>query len=270
MTLFYTPLRSYHQLPKHILSLEPFLYVYLWNGSFPLWLVTRIMRWWRPWMMPLSIAWRSDKSDGMHFGLMVWPKTTSSNSICWENPLDDVAPAEHTKNTNNTSGLWDVFTVWDALPIVISDVWFEAEPYTATGYCDICWWHYLTSSPAPISKGVVPFAFPTICLWSYFHTHLNTSSNSFGLSSSSKKNHVFGINLHLGNMKKNSGRYRGLGGRSADGLLRSRRYLWGNEKAMVSWCLLLVIEDWWLLLVVVVVVDGSERCDFWTKTSKIC
>ena len=25
MTLFYTPLRSYHQLRKHILSLEPFL-----------------------------------------------------------------------------------------------------------------------------------------------------------------------------------------------------------------------------------------------------
>lgn len=41
--------------------------------------------------------------------------------------LDDVAPAEHTKNTNNTSGLWDVFTVWDALRIVISDVWFEAD-----------------------------------------------------------------------------------------------------------------------------------------------
>ena len=41
--------------------------------------------------------------------------------------LDDVAPAEHTKNTNNTSGLWDVFAVWDALRIVISDVWFEAD-----------------------------------------------------------------------------------------------------------------------------------------------
>ena len=48
-------------------------------------------------------------------------------------------------------------------------------------------------------------------------------------------------------MKKNSGRYRGLGGRSPDGLLRSRRYLWGDEKAMVSW---------WLLLVVVVADAG--------------
>ena len=166
--------RSYHQLPKHIWAWShsststcetgPFPCDYLWNGSFPLWLVARITRWWRPWMMPLSIAWRSDKSDGMHFGLMVWPKTTSNSSMCRENPLMTY-PRLNIPNTKSTnaSGLWDLFLFRDALRIVMSDVWFWSWAIYSNGLL----WYYLASSPAPISKAVVAFAFPTISLWSY-------------------------------------------------------------------------------------------------------
>lgn len=90
--------------------------------------------------MPLSIAWRSDKSDGMHFGLMV----SASNHTS----LITIRRASQTINTSQRPevlfvGVFGMFSRryvvkgftqhMELLLVVLG------QPYTATGYCDMCW-----------------------------------------------------------------------------------------------------------------------------------